>query len=107
MICEHCGQPLTEIDLNGHLVAMCLNWECPLYRQHKVIRAKVVVKELKKRKSRKLSPCYRRWLKQRRPKRRERYNAIRKLGIDTKEALRLRDMTSMTIKEIEESKVLV
>jgi len=106
MICK-CGQPLSEFNLNGHRVSMCLNWECPLHREHKVSRAKVIVKELKKRKSRKRSPYYRRWLKQRRSKRRERYNAIRKLGIDSKEALRLRDMTGITLKEIEQTKVLV
>jgi len=99
--CSCCGQPLTEIDWHGNCVAYCENWECPLHRQHEVTKAKI--KETKKRPSRKRSRFYKRWLKQRRPKRRERYQAIRSLGLDFKEALRFRDRTSMTIEDIKGS----
>ena len=100
MNCKECEQPLAEIDFHGNCVAYCENWECPLHRQHEV--TKVKVKETKKRPSRKLSPFYKRWLKQRRPKRRERYQAIRSLGIGFRKAVLWRDKTSMTIEDIKE-----
>ena len=100
MNCKEYGQPLAEINFNGHIVSIYYNWLCPLYRERQGIRAKVVAREPMITKRHKLSyPAY---SEQRKPKRRERYQAIRSLGLGFREALRYRDRTSMTIEDIKE-----
>ena len=99
MNCKECGQPLAEINFNGHIVSICYNWSCSLYRERQGIRAKVVAQEPRKTIHK---PSYPAFLERRKPKRRERYHAIRSLDIDSRQALRFRDMTGMTIADIRE-----
>ena len=101
--CPECDQLLTRSDWNGSYVWLCLNWQCRLYREHLLIeKGTVRLEHTSKAKLRSQLPGYRAWLERRKPKRRERYKEIRKLGIDTKGALRFRDMTALTLAEIEE-----
>ena len=40
MICKECKQPLTKSTFHDGDVYVCLNWECPLFRERQVIVAK-------------------------------------------------------------------
>ena len=104
MNCKECGKPLAEINFNGHIVSICYNWSCPLYRERQGIRAKVVAEVVAQEPkiSKRHKPSYPAFLERRKPKRRERYHAIRSLGLDSRQSLWFRDRTSMPIEDIKE-----
>ena len=100
IMCPECRKPLSRSEFNGHYVWMCNNWQCPLWHKHQIIEAGNTSRNTTRRWSQ--SPNYPKWLERRKIKRKERYKEIRKFCKDPIQALRLRDMTSMSIDDIRE-----
>jgi hypothetical protein len=103
-LCPGCGQPLEEQDFNStHYIRLCVNWKCRLYKLPQGTRAKFPVliplpASTYKPKKRSEQPHYPHWLE----RRRMRYRQVRDLGIDSRRAAELRDLTGWTIEEIRE-----
>ena len=83
--CSECRKPLTEFNINGHSVLVCMNWECRLYRE---------------RQWNKISPSRQAWLKKRRAKRMARYQLARSHGFGSRIAVKLRDQTTVDIERL-------
>jgi len=103
VLCPHCHQPLMRMLFNKHYIWLCDNWRCNAYRAHYLIEAATINSSSNKQgKKKSEEPAYPSHLERRKPKRRERYRAIRNLGVDSRTALRYRDMPLVTLDDIRE-----
>lgn len=41
--CKECNQPLASVDFTAGYYYVCLNWQCPLYRERQEIQCKLVI----------------------------------------------------------------
>jgi len=86
--CSECRLPLIEEHFGDRIVHKCDTVGCPLFRSPQEAR-----------KSRTSQPGYRRWLERREKKRQERYELCKSLGIGSYRASKLRDRTTIDIRE--------